>query len=103
MVWLLAAEHGIDPPRATNDVDLVVDIRAEPGGIKKMCRWLESERFELDGISPEGIGHRYTRAADPGPGKVIFDVLAVDNIGSRADLSTTQGARHCKPQEPARR
>jgi hypothetical protein len=93
MVWLLATEHGTDPPRATNDVDLVVDIRAEPGGIRKMCRWLESSRFQLDGISPEGIGHRYTRAADPGSGKVIFDVLAPDNIGSRADLSTTQGAR----------
>ena len=25
MVWLLAADHGVDPPRATDDVDLVVD------------------------------------------------------------------------------
>lgn len=34
MVWLLGAEHGVDPPRATDDVDLVVDIRAEPAGIR---------------------------------------------------------------------
>ena len=26
MVWLLAAEHGVDPPRATDDVDLVEHV-----------------------------------------------------------------------------
>src|SRR5260370_38493412 len=57
MVWLLATEHGADPPRATDDIDLVVDIRAEPTGIRDICRWLEDQGFDLDGISPEGIGH----------------------------------------------
>jgi hypothetical protein len=33
MVWLLAAEHGVNPPRATDDVDLVVDIRSDPAGM----------------------------------------------------------------------
>ncbi len=93
MVWLLAAEHGAEPLRTTDDVDLVVDIRSDPGGIKRLCQWLEGQGFGLDGINPEGIGHRYVRAAEPGPGKIIFDILAPDKVGSRADLSTTQGAR----------
>ena len=44
MVWLLAAEHGAVPPRPTDDVDLVVDIRAEPTGIRDLCRWLEDNQ-----------------------------------------------------------
>ena len=92
-MWMLAAEHGTDPPRATDDVDLVVDIRTEPTGIHDLCLWLEANGFDLEGISPEGIGHRYVGEADPGAGTVKFDVLALDNVGRRADLSTTQGAR----------
>jgi hypothetical protein len=37
MAWLLAAEHGADPPWATDDIDLVVDICAEPTGIRDLC------------------------------------------------------------------
>jgi hypothetical protein len=40
MVWLLAAEHGVTPLRATDDVDVVVDIRSEPTGIQALCGWL---------------------------------------------------------------
>jgi hypothetical protein len=94
MVWLLAAEHDTHPPRATEDVDVVVDVRAEPNGIQDLCNWLEKQRgFDLEGISPEGIGHRYIKAAEPGPGRIIFDVLAPENVGRRANLSTTRGAR----------
>ena len=94
MVWLFAAEHGADPPRATDDVDVVIDLRSRPTGLRRMCRWLEEVRgFGLDGVSPEGIGHRYARPADPGPGRVLFDVLAPDHLGARADLTTTPPAR----------
>lgn len=93
MVWLHAAEYGADPPRATDDVDLVVDIRAEPTAIRDLCRWLEDNSIELEGISPDGIGHRYMKAAEPEPGRITFDVLAPDNVGTRADLATTRGAR----------
>ena len=93
MVWLLATEHDVAPPRATEDVDVVVDVRADPAGIQKLCRWLEDCGFRLDGVSTDNIGHRYARTAQPGPGRVIFDVLAPDNVGSRAILTTTQGAR----------
>jgi hypothetical protein len=56
-------------------------------------RLARNKEFDLEGISPEGIGHRYFKAADPGPGDVVFDVLAIDNAGPRASLSTTHGAR----------
>lgn len=94
LVWLLAAEHGADPPRATDDVDVVVDVRTHPDGLRRLCGWLEDVHgFVLDGISPEGIGHRYARDAVPGPGRVLFDVLAPDHLGPRADLTTTPPAR----------
>lgn len=93
MVWLLAAEHGARPPRATDDVDIVADLRAKQASIRELCRWLEDNDLDLAGISPEGIGHRYVRAASPGPGDIMVDVLAIDNAGTRADLSTTRGAR----------
>jgi hypothetical protein len=31
MVHLHCAEHGYDPPRPTDDVDTVIDVRADPG------------------------------------------------------------------------
>jgi hypothetical protein len=93
MMWLLATEHEVAPPRATEDVDVVVDVRADPALIQKLCRWLEDHDVNLDGVSADGIGRRYARSAQPGPGRVIFDVLAPDNVGSRAILTTSQGAR----------
>lgn len=93
MVWLLALEHGVEPMRLTEDVDIVVDIRADQQAIKRLCTWLESHDFKLAGISPDGIGHRYVSTAYVGPGKVQFDVLAPDNMGQRTDLTTSPPAR----------
>ena len=93
MVWLHALEHGVEPPRATEDVDIVVDVRAEPRALRRLCRWLESHGFSLEGINADGIGHRYIRPALETPGRVVFDVLAPDNLGSRADLTTSPPAR----------
>lgn len=39
MVWLHALEHGVEPPRATEDIDVVVDVRAARGAIRRLCRW----------------------------------------------------------------
>ena len=93
MVWLLAHEHGAEPIRVTEDVDVVVDIRADQHLITRMCAWLEAREFSLDGISADGIGHRYVSTTYSGPGKVAFDILAPENVGERADLTTSPPAR----------
>jgi hypothetical protein len=93
MTWLLAQEHGAEPLRATEDVDVAVDIRTDQGALTRRCRWLESAGFELESISSDGISHRYVLAGFPGPSRVMFDVLAPDNLGSRANLTTTPPAR----------
>lgn len=93
MVWLLAAEHGVPLPRATTDIDVVVDVRVRPRGIRDLCRWLEEQGFELEGIDPNGVGHRYVREQDLGRAHVVVDVLAPDHMGARTDLTTTPPAR----------
>lgn len=58
--------------------------------------WLlasEARHCRLEGMNIDGIGHRYVSTTYPGPGKVVFDVLAPDNIGDRADLTTSPPAR----------
>jgi hypothetical protein len=93
MVWLLANEHDIAPIRATDDVDVAVDIRTDQQAIKRLCAWLESHHFDLERLSTDGIGHRYLSSTYRGPGRVVFDVLAPDNVGERADLTTSPPAR----------
>lgn len=93
MVWLLAHEHGVEPIRATEDIDVVVDIRADQRLIMRLCTWLEAREFDLDGISTDNIGHRYVSTTYSGPGKVTFDILAPENVGERADLTTSPPAR----------
>jgi hypothetical protein len=93
MVWLLAHEHGVEPIRATEDIDVVVDIRSDQRLIVRLCAWLESRDLELEGISADNIGHRYVSTAYNGPGKVAFDILAPDNVGERATLTTSPPAR----------
>ena len=93
IVWLLAREHGVAPIRATEDVDVVVDIRSDQRLIRRLCAWLESRDFDLEGISVDNIGHRYASTTYSGPGKVAFDILAPDNVGARATLTTSPPAR----------
>jgi hypothetical protein len=93
LVWLHARESGIDPPRVTEDVDVVIDIRVDQQALRRMCGWLEMHGFALDDYSPDGIGHRYISKGDSGLGHVRFDVLAPDNMGEHADLTTTPPAR----------
>jgi hypothetical protein len=55
MVWLLAHEYDVRPMRATDDVDIVVDIRADKGLIRRLCGWLESHGFELERIGTDSL------------------------------------------------
>ena len=45
----------------------------------------------MDGMSPDGLAHRYIRPAKPQPVKV--DVLAPEGLGARANLTTTKPGR----------
>jgi hypothetical protein len=93
MVWLLAHEYGVEPIRATEDVDVVVDIRTDQQMLTRLCTWLESRGIKLEGIDTDNIGHRYVSTTYNGPGRVAIDVLAPDNVGERANLTTSPPAR----------
>jgi hypothetical protein len=93
LVALLAAEHGAALPRTTQDADVLVDVRAAPGGIEAVCAFLTERGLELEGVSPAGVGHRFSRAADPGPGHVSVDVLAPDGLSQRTRIITVPPAR----------
>ncbi len=87
MVALHALEHGQSPTRASQDLDVLADVRAVQDGTRRLSLALVEAGFELDGMSPEGIGHRFTN------GTVKVDVLAPDGLGERADLTTAPPAR----------
>lgn len=77
MVALHAHENGRPPPRGTIDADVLVNVRAVQDATEKFSQLLLDNRFQLDGVSPEGIGHRFT------DGTVKIDVLAPDGIDRR--------------------
>ncbi len=82
MVLLLGLEHGATPPRVSEDLDTVVDVRFRFGALQRHIAALGRLGFESAGVSPDGIAHRFQR------GDVRIDVLAPEGTGSRADLRT---------------
>lgn len=92
MVLLHAIEHGTVPPQISQDGDVVADVRASPEALTTIVRQLEDRGFELEGVNPDGVGHRYVRIGRTGK-PVKVDVLAPDGLGSRADLTTTRPGR----------
>lgn len=93
MMYLLAVEAGRALPRPTADIDVVVNVRTRPGATEWLASWLDDRGFELDGISPDGIGHRFVKDASPGPESVVFDILAPEGLGRRTNLFTARPAR----------
>lgn len=87
MVALHAWERGRDPLRPSEDADVLVDVRAVTRGTERLSRALLDAGYQLDGVTPQGIGHRFRR------GSVRIDVLAPDGIGERASVTTIGGAR----------
>ncbi|HSP39111.1 MAG TPA: hypothetical protein VLR26_15315 [Frankiaceae bacterium] len=59
------------------------NVRSTPGGVARVCTFLRERGLELEGATPDGVGHRLSKEADPGPGTVSFDVLAPDGRGRR--------------------
>lgn len=100
MVFLHEVERAAIDVRPTDDVDVVVNLRAEPTGLARVHGALASSGFLQDAPSPDGAAHRYRRGA------AVIDVLAPDNVGARAQLTlgagrtieapgTTQAFRRC--------
>lgn len=88
MVALHAHERGRSPPRGTIDADVLVNVRVGQNATERFSKLLLDQQFELDGVSAEGIGHRFT------DGKVRLDVLAPDGLDRRrARLTTVPPAR----------
>ena len=82
MVALLEREHGGRTGRATRDVDALMDVRALTGATKEAARRLESAGFAAE-LTNDGLSYRFARGAD------IVDILAPENLGHRADLTTS--------------
>ena len=74
------------PTRPSRDADVLVECRLV-AGTKLVSAWLLERGLELDGMSPDGIGHRFVL------GNVSIDVLAPDHLGERASLVTLPPAR----------
>jgi len=82
LVHLHCAERGYVPPRPTDDVDTVIDVRADVGMLQTFTGVLVGLGFTPDGISAEGTQHRWVR------GDAVLDVLLPDGVGERAASRT---------------
>ena len=91
LIRLHAAEAGVTPPRPTVDVDIVVNLQTRPDGLRVLADWLIGRGFTHADPTPGGLGGRYVAATTDG--SAVFDVLATDHAGTRADLTTTPPAR----------
>lgn len=87
MVALHAYENRQTPGRLSLDVDVLVDMRAAPDGLRAVSRALTETGFDVGMVTPDGRGHRFTR------GRMVIDVLAPDHVGQHADLTTVPPAR----------
>lgn len=77
LVHLLCAERGSSPERPTDDIDTVVDVRADPAMLETFTRVLLDLGFTPD-TSGDGLQHRWRR------GEAQIDVLLPDGVGERA-------------------
>ena len=89
MVMLHAYETGIATARATRDIDAMVRVRGVAHATRKFTETLEHLGWELHPGHPtsDGIAFRYVK------GEILFDALAPDGLGQRADLTTFGSAR----------
>ncbi|MFF4703592.1 hypothetical protein ACWC4D_40285 [Streptomyces sp. NPDC001288] len=87
MVLLHGLEHGKTPPAASLDLDVLADVISDQRSLRMLVVALEELGFESTGVSPEGKAHRYER--EDSAGTLVVDLLAPDNLGQRANLTTT--------------
>ncbi|WP_078356008.1 MULTISPECIES: hypothetical protein [unclassified Mycobacterium] len=89
MVHLLAWEHDEESPRVTTDADVVLDVRAYQTALHDVTRKLVENGFSEDGVSPDGIGHRYRHLETVG---ATVDVLIPEGLNAE-NFTTVTGAR----------
>jgi hypothetical protein len=77
LVHLHCAERGFSPQRPTDDADAVVNAR-QPDLLGAVTSALIELGFAADGVSAEGIQHRWKRD------KALIDVLVPEGMGERA-------------------
>ncbi len=87
MVLLHALERRVQPPRASRDLDLLVDVRVAPHALRRFVDTLQRVGFSPAGIATTGTMHRYLLGDERTA--VVVDVLAPDGLGPRADRVTT--------------
>jgi hypothetical protein len=90
MVLLHGLEHGRTEARPSVDGDVLVDVRAAATALRQVANFLVDQSFEPD-PGPDGTVHRFTRPF--GTQSIVLDVLAPDNLGERADLTTRPPGR----------
>ena len=72
--------------RPSGDADLLVNVRTVTSGTELMGQALIERGYQLDGASPEGVGHRFRSDL------VRLDVLGPDGLGPKTSLRTAEGA-----------
>jgi hypothetical protein len=90
MVALHGLEHGRTDARPSADGDVLVDIRADPSALHRVTSFLTARLLQPD-PGPDGILHRFKGAVNSR--EICIDVLAPDNVGTRADLTTSPPGR----------
>ena len=75
MVLLHGLEKDRIPPRVSEDLDLVVDVRVRPPVLATLVSALADLGFTDAGVSADGVAQRFIR------GGVGVDVLAPDGVG----------------------
>lgn len=83
MVHLHCAERGVMPSRPTDDVDAVVDVRADSRALRRFTGVLRDLGFAPAGTSWEGHQHRWVRR------DAVIDVLIPRGLGERSPARRT--------------
>lgn len=95
LVRLHLAERGSSSARSTRDIDLILDVRAEPGSIDAVVAVLRAAGFAPSGFNPAGHDHRWQR----GDGQI--DVLVPSFLGPHILDRTYDGLGRLLPTRGA--
>ncbi len=87
MVALHGLERDLNPPRASDDVDVVVNVRTVGTSTEEFARVLESHGLVLESPNADGVGHRFSDES------MSVDLLAPDGLRSRKPPITIPPAR----------